>query len=79
MDVLDIIAGGLPGSYAILIHITTVYNGDKCDSFFRNIISKKIFGSKLYFIWKNVCQKDYDKLIEHNFEEYDDDFFIDKV
>lgn len=84
-QLIALICGGIPGTYAIMSHIINEYNPEDEEEkeekevvFLKNIINNRIFGSKLYYVWKNNCKKNYDELIEHNFDQYDDAYFLDK-
>lgn len=77
-EMIGLICAGLPGTCVIMAHIIQDYSTDKMVIFLKNIITNKIFGAKLYYVWKHECNKSYDELIDHNFDLYDDAYFLNK-
>jgi hypothetical protein len=78
-ETFGLICGGLPGTCVMLATILRDYsNTDKLTTFLKNIIINKVFGSKLYYVWKVVCHKNDEELVNHDFTLYDDAYFIDK-
>jgi hypothetical protein len=76
---LFIICDGVPGTTQLISKILELgYSEEQLNIFFDNIIKNKIVGSRLYFVWKNNCNRNYDDLLIHNFDQYDDIYFYNK-
>ena len=75
-ELVNNIGKGVPGTVVLIANILKeAHPNEKVDQFFVNILRNRIFGSRLYYIWKEVCNKNNIELLEHNFDQYNDAYF----
>ena len=78
-ELMHVITGGVPGAMVIIATISNdYYNEDILVTFLMGLIDNRVFGSKIYYIWKYVCNKNYEEFVNMDFTPYDDAYFSDK-
>lgn len=77
------ISEGNPGCLTVLIEIMKIMeknnNTDETiKNFFINIIDKKIFGARLWYIYKNEFNKNINDLLTKNLDLFTNEYFFEK-
>ena len=75
-DLFNVVGKGVPGTVVLIANILKeAHPNEKVNLFLLNILRTRVFGSRLYYIWKEVCNKNNIELLEHNFDQYNDAYF----
>lgn len=69
---------GNPGACNVLLELMTNIDNVKLDNFFIKILDKQILGSRLWYIYKNECNRNINELIEKDLTPFTDSYFYEK-
>jgi hypothetical protein len=77
---LTLLSKGNPGCLTILLQILKNKNLDykTALSFFTNINEKQILGARLWYIYKNECNENINKLLSIDLTPFTDEYFYEK-
>ena len=79
-ELLYLIVQGNPGCLTVILKIL---NSENLDSkrvmlFFDKIFEKHIFGSRLWYIYKNECNQNINELVYKDLTQFTDEYFYEK-
>jgi hypothetical protein len=81
IDVLLVLSNGNPGAATVLIELVNnpTYDSCKIEEFFIKLLDLKIIGARLWYIYKNECNKNLDEFIIKDLSVFDDNYFYEKI
>ena len=78
-ELMYVIHAGVPEAVEIIETISDdYYNEDILVTFLMGLIDNKVFGYRIYYIWKYVCDENDEELVNMDFTPYNDAYFADK-
>jgi hypothetical protein len=73
--IFRILSGGNQNACDVLLELIENIDDTKLDDFFIKILEKHITGARLWYIYKNECNKDINELIEKDLTLFTDVYF----
>jgi len=77
-EIFRVLSGGNPGACNVLFELIENIDSVKLDDFFIKILNKDIVGSRLWYIYKNECNKNISELIDKDLTPFTNAYFYEK-
>lgn len=78
LNVFCLLSDGNPGAFVILANLFKNINTSTLVNFLKNIFTKNIIGSRLWYIYKNECNQDIHQLLTKDLTQFDNVYFYEK-
>ena len=77
--IISVLSGGNQNVCNLLLQLIDNIDEIKLDKFFIKILEKHITGERLWYIYKNECNRDINELIEKDLTLFTDAYFDEKI
>ena len=78
IETLSIITKGNPGSVSVMLEIYKTYQEDEICVFLNKIWKKQIIGCRLWYIYKNECNRNISELLSKDLTPFSKEYFYEK-
>lgn len=79
VEVFSIITEGNPGSVTVMLEIYKTQQDADILTFINKIWKQKITGARLWYIYKNECNRNMEELLSKDLTPFDNDYFYEKL
>lgn len=76
--ILTLITEGNPGSVTVMLELYKTRQSDEIVLFLNKIWKQKITGPRLWYIYKNECNRNVGELLSKDLSPFDDNYFYEK-
>jgi len=77
-ELFRVLSKGNPGACSVLMELIENVDNKILDNFLYKILDKEILGSRLWYIYKNECNRNINELINKDLTLFTDDYFYEK-
>ncbi len=78
IETLGILTGGNPGSVSVMLEIYKTYQEEEICVFINKIWKQQIIGARLWYIYKNECNRNIEELLSKDLTQFDNHYFYEK-
>jgi hypothetical protein len=78
IETLSIITKGNPGAVSVMLEIYKTYQEEDILLFLNKIWKQQIIGSRLWYIYKNECNRNINELLSKDLIPFTKEYFLEK-